>query len=83
MLASEEIGLKRLGGAIGRYRTCLLSAPQTPPAPPLAEAAVTPGKDERMWAMFCHLGAFAGYVVPVPFAAVIGPLVLWLIKRDS
>jgi len=40
-------------------------------------------KDARMWAMFCHLSALAGFVVTVPFAGVIGPLVLWLIKRDE
>jgi uncharacterized Tic20 family protein len=46
-------------------------------------AAAGPSKDERMWAMFCHLIALAGYVVPIPFASVVGPLVLWLIKKDG
>ena len=52
------------------------SAPPTPPTPPTTETtAAALVKDERMWAMFCHLSAFAGFVVPVPFASVIGPLV--------
>jgi uncharacterized Tic20 family protein len=40
-----------------------------------------PGKDERMWGMLCHLVAFAGYFVP--FGNIIGPLVIWLIKREQ
>jgi hypothetical protein len=36
---------------------------------------------ERNWAMFCHLSAFAGFLVP--FGGIIGPLVIWLSKRDD
>jgi len=39
-------------------------------------------KDTRMWAMFCHLSGLA-LVLPIPFANVIAPLALWLIKRES
>lgn len=39
-------------------------------------------KDARLWAMICHLAAFAG-MVGVPFGNVLGPLVIWLIKRDE
>ncbi|MCC6211207.1 MAG: DUF4870 domain-containing protein [Burkholderiales bacterium] len=38
-------------------------------------------KDEQNWAMFCHLAALIGFVVP--FGNVIGPLVVWLIKRNE
>ncbi len=38
-------------------------------------------KDERMWAMLCHLLALAGYIIP--FGNVIGPLVVWLIKKEE
>ena len=41
----------------------------------------TPNKDERMWGMFCHLIAFSGYVIP--FGSVLGPLIIWLIKKDE
>jgi uncharacterized Tic20 family protein len=48
----------------------------------------TPGKpvggdssDERLWAMLCHLSTFAGYFVPV--GNILGPLVVWLIKKDQ
>lgn len=37
--------------------------------------------DENMWGMFCHLSAFAGYVIPL--GNIIGPLVIWLIKKDE
>ncbi len=31
--------------------------------------------------MFCHLAALAGFVIP--FGSVIGPLVVWLIKKPE
>jgi uncharacterized Tic20 family protein len=37
--------------------------------------------EERNYAMFTHLAAFSGYVVP--FGNVIGPLVVWLMKRHE
>jgi uncharacterized Tic20 family protein len=36
-------------------------------------------KDEQNWAMGCHLAALAGFLIP--FGNIIGPLVVWLIKR--
>jgi uncharacterized Tic20 family protein len=36
-------------------------------------------KDARTWAMFCHIGAFAGYIIP--FGHIIAPLIIWLIKK--
>ena len=38
-------------------------------------------KDEQNWAMICHLSALAGFVIP--FGNIIGPLVVWLIKKDT
>jgi len=38
-------------------------------------------KDEQNWAMFCHLAALSGFVIPL--GNVIGPLVVWLIKKDT
>ena len=31
--------------------------------------------------MFCHLAAFAGLIIP--FGSIIGPLVVWLTKKDQ
>ena len=40
-----------------------------------------PTQDERTWGMLAHLTAFAGLLIPL--GSVIGPLVVWLIKRDQ
>ena len=40
-----------------------------------------PDKDERLWGMLCHLLSFSGYLIP--FGSVVGPLVIWLIKKDE
>lgn len=37
--------------------------------------------DERNWAMFCHLAAFSGVIIP--FGHVIGPLIMWTMKKDD
>jgi hypothetical protein len=36
-------------------------------------------KEEQNWAMFCHLSALAGFLIP--FGNILGPLIIWLIKR--
>ena len=38
-------------------------------------------KDDRTWAMLCHLSALAGFIIP--FGSVLGPLIIWLIKKDE
>ncbi len=46
--------------------------------------AVTPGepdRDARQWAMICHFAAALGFVFP--FGNLIGPLVVWQVKKDS
>lgn len=45
------------------------------------EEVNAPDKDERLWGMLCHLMAFSGYLIP--FGSVLGPLVIWLIKKDE
>jgi uncharacterized Tic20 family protein len=40
-----------------------------------------PAKQERTWAMIAHLAAFAGFLIPL--GNVLGPLVVWLIKREE
>ena len=52
--------------------------PEVPPSP--AEPAL-PDKDQCTWAMLCHLRAFAGYAIP--FGGIVGPLIVWLIKKDE
>jgi uncharacterized Tic20 family protein len=43
--------------------------------------AAAPSAEERQWGLFAHLSALVGFVVP--FGNVIGPLVIWLIKREQ
>lgn len=40
-----------------------------------------PAQSARQWAMFCHLSAFLGVVFP--FGNLLGPLILWQLKRES
>ena len=47
-----------------------------PPAPPVQE----PNEAQiRQWNMWCHLSALAGLFIP--FGNVIGPLLVWQIKK--
>jgi len=46
------------------------------------EQASVDKKEENMWAMFCHLASFAGLVFPF-VGSVLGPLVVWLLKKDE
>ncbi len=40
-----------------------------------------PDKDARNWAMICHLSALSGYFIPL--GNVLGPLIIWAIKKDE
>ncbi|MGO4001541.1 MULTISPECIES: DUF4870 domain-containing protein [Pseudomonas] len=40
-----------------------------------------PSRQVRQWAMFCHLSALLG--IWVPFGSLIGPLILWQMKRET
>lgn len=57
----------------------------TIPIPPVHEEdELPPGFPEtweRNWAVCCHLGGFAGLVLP-GLGHVVVPLVLWLVRRD-
>lgn len=40
------------------------------------------GKEkDRMWAILSHLSALCGFLIPM--GNVVGPLVIWLVKRES
>lgn len=42
----------------------------------------TAEKQARVWAMACHLLALSGYI-GIPLGHIIGPLIVWLIKRED
>ena len=44
-------------------------------------ASGIPTQDERTWGMLAHLSTFAGFLLPL--GSVLGPLVVWLVKRDQ
>ncbi|MCA0989113.1 DUF4870 domain-containing protein [Guptibacillus algicola] len=39
-----------------------------------------PDEETRSWAMFAHLSALSGYLIP--FGNIIAPLIIWSIKKD-
>lgn len=59
------------------------SSPLPPdmPPPPLDEGIVEYNKDARNWAMAAHLSSLSGFVIP--FGNILGPLIVWLIKKDE
>ncbi|ALN80041.1 DUF4870 domain-containing protein [Lysobacter antibioticus] len=38
-------------------------------------------QDEKTWGMLAHLSTLVGLIIP--FGSVLGPLVVWLIKKDT
>ncbi len=38
-------------------------------------------KEEQNWAVICHLSALSMYIIP--FGMVLGPLIIWLVKKDA
>jgi uncharacterized Tic20 family protein len=36
--------------------------------------------NDRLWAMLCHLSTFVTWI---PFANIVIPLVIWMVKRDT
>ena len=41
----------------------------------------TPTPEEKTWGLFAHLSALAGFIIP--FGNIVGPLIVWLIKKDQ
>ena len=58
-----------------------MSVPPSDVATPPPPSSRTPSAEEKQWAMFAHLSALVGYIIP--FGSVIGPLVIWQIKKNE
>ena len=59
---------------------------ETPKMPPYPQADTgrEVNRDARLWATLCHLAALAALLPVVPgVGLVIGPLIVWLIKREQ
>jgi uncharacterized protein len=57
-------------------RPAMENATPPSPAPPPPDSNA-----HRAWDMWCHLAALAGLVIP--FGNVIGPLIIWQMKRNE
>ncbi len=55
--------------------------PSSNPLPPGTSPTMSPA-EERNWAVATHLASFSGYI-GIPFGHILGPLILWLMKKDS
>ncbi len=57
--------------------------PPPPIAPPAAAPTPPPNPDgqARTWNMLCHLSALAGFMIP--FGNLLGPLIVWQIKKNE
>lgn len=54
--------------------------PYTNPPPGVGDGHAL-SHDDRLWGMLAHLSALSGYVIP--FGNVIGPLIIWMLKKDE
>lgn len=64
--------------------------PESVVPPPSSGSAVppsdTPSVQERQWAMFAHLSALIGLIITgswFGWGCFLGPLIIWLLKKDS
>jgi hypothetical protein len=48
---------------------------------PTSASASGISADERQWAMFAHLSALIGFIIP--FGNLLGPLIIWLMKKET
>ncbi|MEO5625919.1 MAG: DUF4870 domain-containing protein [Dokdonella sp.] len=58
-----------------------MSDTDTASATPQPSLPTTQTSEERTWAMIGHLSAFSAFVTGI--GCVAGPLIVWLIKRDT
>ena len=56
--------------------------PVQPPPPTPTLLPPNPESQARTWNMLCHLSALAGFI-GVPFGNVLGPLIVWQIKKNE
>ncbi|MCK5259942.1 MAG: DUF4870 domain-containing protein [Candidatus Omnitrophica bacterium] len=55
---------------------------ETNPAQENKETSDSIQKQECTWATFCHLSSLVAFI-GIPFGNIIGPLVIWLIKKNE
>jgi uncharacterized Tic20 family protein len=55
--------------------------PEPSPAPPRPPEVVS--SETRTWAALIHVAGLSSYVVPIPGAGILAPLIIWLARRDD
>ena len=58
----------------------------TDPDPQVQPLSSAPSREERQWAMFAHISALAGGLLSSTVGGLgvfVGPLVIWLMKREE
>jgi len=58
-----------------------MNDPYLPPSAPAAAPQAGLSNEERTWALVAHLSALTGLITG--FGAIVGPLVVWLINKDT
>ncbi|HEY0660689.1 MAG TPA: DUF4870 domain-containing protein [Lysobacter sp.] len=38
-------------------------------------------QEEKTWGMLAHLSSLSGFIIP--FGSLLGPLIIWLVKKDT
>ncbi len=57
------------------------AAAEPTPAPAAASSSSdSDDKDARTWSMLAHLSALSGFIIP--FGNILGPLIIWQMKKD-
>ncbi|WP_329742786.1 DUF4870 domain-containing protein [Dyella sp. A6] len=62
------------------------AVPPSPPPEPDTPPPAGPTHEERQWALIAHLSALLGGLITGHWLGVgcfLGPLIIWLVKRDS
>ena len=58
-----------------------MSDNDTTSAAPQEPLTTTQSSDERLWALIGHLSAFSAFITGI--GCILGPLVVWLVKKDT
>ena len=75
------LGLFREGDDMSDEHNNDTTTQDAEPAPQATPAGSGPDAEACRWAMFTHLSALAGFIIP--FGNIIGPLVMWQAKKDD
>lgn len=59
-----------------------MNDPYLPPSSSVAPPQSGLSNEERTWALVAHLAALTGFLAPI-VGNIVGPLVVWLIKKDT